>query len=151
MIAPQQGYLPLGSLRGALLYPEPGLAIDDARLVAVLERVGLGALAPRLDEVARWDQVLASGERQRLAVARLLLHEPQVIVLDDALSALEDEVQEMLLSRLQADLPGAILISLAQRPAPDGRHDRQLVLERNPHGAVLVPLGAPPTALATAT
>jgi putative ATP-binding cassette transporter len=140
MIAPQQSYLPLGSLKGALLYPEPELAASDAELVAALERVGLGALAPRLGEVARWDQMLANGERQRLAVARLLLHKPQVIVLDDALSALEAEVQEMLLSRLRSDLPGAIVISLAQRPAPDGHHDRQFALERNPQGAVLAPV-----------
>jgi len=143
MIAPQQSYLPLGSLKGALLYPEPELAVGDAELVAALESVGLGALAPRLDEIARWDQVLASGERQRLAVARLLLHRPQVIVLDDALSALEAEVQETLLARLRADLPGSIVISLAQRPAPDGRHDRQFALERNPQGAVLAPVGGP--------
>jgi putative ATP-binding cassette transporter len=151
MITPQQGYLPLGSLRGALLYPDPDLPVGDADLVAALERVGLGTLAPRLGEVARWDQVLANGERQRLAVARLILHKPQVIVLDDALSALEDEVQELLLSRLQSDLPGATVLSLAQRPAPDGRHDKQFALERNPHGAVLAPVGLPPAALARAT
>jgi putative ATP-binding cassette transporter len=149
MITPQKSYLPLGSLKGALLYPEPDLAVGDDELAAVLERVGLGALAPRLDEVARWDQVLANGERQRLAVARLLLHRPQVVVLDDALSALEDEVQQALLSRLKSDLPGSIIISLAQRRAPDGRHDRQFALERNAHGAVLAPVGAP--ALASAT
>ena len=149
MIVPQKSYLPLGSLKGALLYPEPDLAVGDGELAAVLQRVGLGALAPRLDEVARWDQVLANGERQRLAVARLLLHKPQVIVLDDALSALEDEVQEALLARLKSDLPAAIIVSLAQRPAPDGRHDRQFALERKAHGAVLAPVGAP--ALASTT
>jgi putative ATP-binding cassette transporter len=149
MIAPQKSYLPLGSLKGALLYPEPDMAVGDADLAAVLERAGLGALAPRLDEVARWDQVLANGERQRLAVARMLLHKPQVIVLDDALSALENEVQETLLSRLKSDLPGSIIISLAQRPAPDGRHDRQFTLERNAHGAVLAPVGGPALARAT--
>jgi len=149
MITPQKSYLPLGSLKGALLYPEPDLAVADGDLAAVLERVGLGALAPRLDEVARWDQVLANGERQRLAVARLILHKPQVIVLDDALSALEDAVQETLLSRLRTDLPGSIVISLAQRAAPEGRHDKQFALERNAHGAVLAPVGPP--ALASAT
>lgn len=149
MIAPQKSYLPLGSLKGALFYPEPDLAIGDERLAAVLERVGLGALAARLDEVARWDQVLANGERQRLAVARLLLHKPQVVILDDALSALEDEAQEALLSLLRSDLPGTIIISLAQRPAPDGRHDRQFVLERNADGAVLAPVGVPAFARAT--
>jgi putative ATP-binding cassette transporter len=149
MIAPQQSYLPLGSLRGALFYPKPDLAVGDADLTEALERVGLGALAPRLDEIARWDQVLANGERQRLAVARLILHKPQVIVLDDALSALEDGVQATLLSRLRSDLPGSVIVSLAQRPAPDGRHDKRYALERNAHGAVLTPVGAP--ALASAT
>ena len=149
MIVPQKSYLPLGSLKGALLYPEPDFAVGDGELVAVLQRVGLGALGPRLEEVARWDQVLANGERQRLAVARLLLHKPQVIVLDDALSALEGEVQEALLARLKSDLPAAIIVSLAQRPAPDGRHDKQFALERNAHGAVLAPVGAPALAGAT--
>jgi putative ATP-binding cassette transporter len=149
MIVPQKSYLPLGSLKGALLYPEPDMAVGDDRLIDALHRVDLAALAPRLHEVARWDQVLANGERQRLAVARLILHKPQVVVLDDALSALEDEAQEALLARIRSDLPGTVVISLAQRPAPDGRHDRQLVLERNSGGAVLTPMGGPALAVAS--
>ncbi|MBX9588638.1 MAG: ABC transporter ATP-binding protein/permease [Hyphomonadaceae bacterium] len=149
MITPQKSYLPLGSLKGALLYPEPNLAAGNDKLSAALERVGLGSLVPRLDEVARWDQVLANGERQRLAIARLLIHQPDVVILDDALSALEGPVQATLLARLRGDLPGATIISLGQRAAPDGRHDRQFVLERNSHGAALVPADTP--ALANAT
>ena len=149
MITPQKSYLPLGSLKGALFYPEPDLAVGNDRLAAALERVGLGALAARLDEVARWDQVLANGERQRLAIARLLIHKPQVVILDDALSALEEPVQATLLARLKSDLPGATIVSLGQRPAPDGQHDRHFALERNAHGAVLVPARLP--ALADAT
>jgi vitamin B12/bleomycin/antimicrobial peptide transport system ATP-binding/permease protein len=139
MVAPQKSYLPLGSLKGALLYPTPDLEVPDQRLAAALDRVGLGALGARLEEVARWDQVLSSGERQRLAIARLLVHAPRVVVLDDALSALEASVQEMLMSRLRSDLPAATIVSLSQRPAAHGIHDRQLVLERNATGALLVP------------
>jgi putative ATP-binding cassette transporter len=149
MITPQKSYLPLGSLKGALLYPQPNLVVGTDRLSAALEQVGLATLIPRLDEVARWDQVLANGERQRLAIARLLIHKPQVVILDDALSALEEPAQKMLLSRLKTDLPGATIISLGQRAAADGQYDRQLALERNAQGAVLVPAGAP--ALANAT
>jgi len=149
MVLPQKSYLPLGSLKGALLYPEPKLAASDAQLADALERVGLAALVPRLDEVARWDQVLASGERQRLAIARLLLHKPQLVILDDALSALEAPVQDALLARLKSDLPGVSIVSFGQLPAPDGRHDRQLVLNRNSEGALLMPLGAPALAAAT--
>ncbi len=146
MITPQKGYLPLGSLRGALLYPDPGLEASDERLGSALDAVGLGALAGRLDEVARWDQVLSNGERQRLAMARLIMHRPQVAILDDALSALDEAAQAELLVRLRRELPHAAILSLGQRPAPAGAHERQLELERRADRAVL--LGVPALAAA---
>jgi putative ATP-binding cassette transporter len=149
MVLPQKSYLPLGSLKGALLYPEPDLKIPDDVLVAALERVELGALAARLGEVARWDQVLSNGERQRVAFARLLIHKPQVAVLDDALSALDNPTQEMLFARLRGDLPGTTIISLGQQPGVLGRHDRHYELERNASGAALLPAGVPALAGAT--
>jgi putative ATP-binding cassette transporter len=149
MVVPQKSYLPLGSLKGALLYPEPDLGIGDADLIAALEHVGLGALAGRLEEVARWDQVLSNGERQRLGIARLLIHKPQVAILDDALSALEEAVQATLLARLGAELPRTTVVSFGQRPASASRTDRQFALERGAEGAVLVTAGA--AALAGAT
>ena len=148
MITPQKTYLPLGSLRGALLYPNPSREVSDARLTSALEKVGLGALTPRLAEVARWDQVLSNGERQRLAVARLAIHRPRAAILDDALSALDEGTQVSLLAHLRAELPDAIIVSLGQRPAPAGMHDRQLVLERNGDRSILRPAGVPTMAAA---
>ena len=101
--------------RARCCIPSPTSRSATASSTAALERVGLGALAPRLDEVARWDQVLSNGERQRIAIARLLVHKPQVVILDDALSALEEPVQGNLLLRLKSDLPHATIISLGQR------------------------------------
>jgi putative ATP-binding cassette transporter len=144
MIAPQKAYLPLGSLRGALVYPVTAPTFTNAALADVLERVGLGALASRLDEVGRWDQSLSNGERQRLAIARLLLHRPRVAILDDSLSALEEPAQAAMLTRLRKDLPDATIISLGQRAAATGVHDRALVIERaGPDGARLVAAGEP--------
>ena len=143
MIAPQKAYLPLGPLKGALLYPEPDLQVSDQRLAAALERVGLGQFTGRLAEVARWDQVLANGERQRLAIARLLVHKPDIVILDDALSALEESAQATLLSRLKCDLPGATIISLGRQRGAGGPHERHFVLERNGGSAVLLPAPAP--------
>jgi vitamin B12/bleomycin/antimicrobial peptide transport system ATP-binding/permease protein len=138
MIAPQKSYLPLGSLRGALLYPEPALKMSDERLRSALETVDLAVLGGRLDEVSRWDQVLSNGERQRLAMARLLVHRPRVIILDDALSALEEAAQSALIARLRMELPEATIVTLAQRPAPPSGHDRQLVLQRRAGRPILV-------------
>jgi len=138
MIAPQKSYLPLGSLRGALLYPEPALKMSDERLRSALETMDLAVLGGRLDEVARWDQVLSNGERQRLAMARLLVHRPRVIILDDALSALEEAAQSALIARVRMELPEATIVTLAQRPAPPGGHDRQLVLQRRAGRPILV-------------
>ena len=54
----------------------------------------------------------------------------------------------MVLSRLRSDLAEATIISLGQRPAPAGLHNRQLVLQRQADGAELIPMAGP--ALATA-
>ena len=140
MIAPQKSYLPLGSLKGSLLYPEPDMEVSDTELIAALERVGLGQLKGRLSEVARWDQVLSNGERQRLAVARLLVHKPDIVVLDDALSALDEAAQATLLGRIEADLPKATVITLGQRLGSAAHHDRHYTLERDGEAACLVPL-----------
>jgi vitamin B12/bleomycin/antimicrobial peptide transport system ATP-binding/permease protein len=147
MITPQKSYLPLGSLEGALLYPNPGLSVSADRLRAVLDSVGLGALGARLKEVARWDQVLSSGERQRLAIARLLVHRPSAVIIDDALSALDSAAQASLLAGLRAELAGSTIIYLAQRPAALG--DRQLALARGCAGALLLAPAAPAMAEAT--
>jgi putative ATP-binding cassette transporter len=143
MITPQKGYLPLDSLRGALLYPNPSLVVPDRVLAEALDKVGLGGLASRLDDVARWDQVLSNGERQRLAVARLLVHKPRLAVLDDALSALEESAQAGLLARLRSELPETTIVSLGQRPALSGVHARQMRLERQGEAAALMPAAAP--------
>jgi vitamin B12/bleomycin/antimicrobial peptide transport system ATP-binding/permease protein len=148
MIAPQKTYLPLGSLRGVLLYPDPVLEVSDDRLAAALEKVGLGTLVARLAEVARWDQVLSNGERQRLGIARLSIHRPKAVILDDALSALDEGTQATLFAHLRAELPDAIIVSLAQRPASPALHDRQLYLERNGDQSILRPTGTPSMAVA---
>ncbi len=117
MMLPQRVYVPLGSLRGVLSYPDPDPTrrIDDAAARSALTSVGLAHLASRLDDTARWDQVLSAAERQRLGFARILLHAPDVAVLDDALSALDEPGQVTLSRAIRTGLPKIAIISLAQR------------------------------------
>ena len=137
MIVPQKSYLPLGSLRDTLQYPSVDAATSAETLAAALSACGLAHLVPRLDAVERWEQVLSNGERQCLAFARILVHRPTVVVLDDAWSALEEKTQRDLLAVLRRSLPGTAVLSFGQRPAVAGFHERHIEIFRSDAGAVL--------------
>jgi putative ATP-binding cassette transporter len=111
---PQHPYMALGTLRDQLLYPDRGRRVDDAALLALLERVNLGTLAVRLgglDAEQDWAKVLSIGEQQRLAFARVLLAEPRYAVLDEATSALDAANEERLYRALAATRTTPVSVS----------------------------------------
>jgi putative ATP-binding cassette transporter len=140
MFMPQRPYLPLGALRQAVAYPAPPGHFPDATVRAALARCGLAPLAGRLDEAARWDRILSLGEQQRLAFARLLLHRPRWVFMDEATAALDEANQDLMMRLFREELAGSALVSIGHRPGLDAYHDRTLVLQRAAAGARL---GAP--------
>ncbi len=150
MFLPQRPYLPLGALRDALAYPAPAAAFDEAAMAAALERCGLARLAGRLGEEARWDRTLSLGEQQRLAFARVLLHRPRWVFLDEATAALDEANQDAMMALLRAELPGTAVVSIGHRPGLERHHDRVLVLEASPGGAVLAAPETRPTTVSAA-
>jgi putative ATP-binding cassette transporter len=127
--------VPAGTLRQAVTYPFEGISPDQ--IGHALAAVGLGQLLPQIDVDAPWDRVLSEGEKQRLAVARLLLHRPDLIVLDEATSALHVAGQAEIMALVARELPGATVISVGHRPELEAFHDRKLVLARRPDGATI--------------
>ncbi len=132
---PQRPYIPLGTLRDAVLYPDQSRKLPDAELSQALKRVGLGHLADRIGEDERWDKVLSGGEQQRLAFARLIVGRPDIVIMDEATSALDEASQETLMEMLIGELPDATLISIAHRPSLERYHERKLMLAREPSEA----------------
>lgn len=138
MFLPQVPYLPLGTLRGALSYPNPPESLPDEEAGRVLAEVGLDHLLPRLDEEDRWDHVLSGGERQRVAFARVLIEKPDLVVMDEATSALDEASQARVMEAFLRELPEAALVSVAHRPSLAAYHGRTLELKRQGGGVRLV-------------
>jgi len=131
---PQRPYLPLGTLRYALTYPMPSDTFDDIVVRNALKRVDLEELIPALDRKARWDKDLSLGEQQRLAFARLLLHKPAWVFLDEATAALDQASQHRVMSLFDEELKGTTLLSIGHRPDLAAYHTRTLQLIHDADG-----------------
>lgn len=88
---PQRPYIPSGTLRRAVCYPQAAESWTAEEIGAALDKVGLGHLKDKVEEEAPWDQTLSGGEKQRLTFARLLLNDPDIIVMDEATAALDEK------------------------------------------------------------
>jgi putative ATP-binding cassette transporter len=136
---PQRPYIPLGTLRRAATYPDGPDARSDATAVTEAFRsVGLGQYLHLLDAEAPWDQILSGGEKQRLAFARILLSNPDIIVMDEATSALDPRSQDLLMGLLVQHLGQPTIISVGHRPELEDYHDRKIVLERSDGSARII-------------
>src|SRR4029079_14069980 len=138
MLLPQRPYIPIGTLRRAATYPDAAESRDVKEIADAFKRVGLAHLVDRLEEEAPWDQTLSGGEKQRLAFARIFLHNPDIIVLDEATAALDPESQDKLMALLSKQPDETALVSVGHRPELEAFHSRKVVLERRRGGAKLI-------------
>ncbi|MBB3769740.1 putative ATP-binding cassette transporter [Angulomicrobium tetraedrale] len=130
LVLPQRPYVPVGSLRGALAYPDPLAEHDDAALREVLEAVGLHDFTDRLDERALWPAIMSGGEQQRLSIARALLVKPDVLLLDEVTSAVDEPAEAALYTTLRARLPATAILSIGHRSTLKPLHSRHIEITR---------------------
>jgi vitamin B12/bleomycin/antimicrobial peptide transport system ATP-binding/permease protein len=126
LFLPQKPYLPLGSLKHAVSYPDEAAKHPDEEVKTTLQAVGLPQLAGDLERTENWAQVLSGGEQQRLAFARALLNKPDWLFLDEATAALPEEAQDALYRLVKERLPNTTLVSVGHRASLAGHHDRRL-------------------------
>lgn len=130
LVMPQRPYFPLGTLRQAIAYPRPAAQVPDAAIRDALEATGLGHLVGRLDEEADWSVLLSGGEQQRMAVARVLLRKPDVLMFDEPVAALADTTGHELYAMLMARLPRAIILTIDRRGTLRDLHGRIIEMAR---------------------
>jgi ATP-binding cassette subfamily B protein len=72
---------------------------------------------------------LSGGQKQRVAIARALIIDPKIVVLDDALSAVDTHTEEEMLDRLAAELPGRTALIVSHRVSTIRGADQIVVLD----------------------
>jgi vitamin B12/bleomycin/antimicrobial peptide transport system ATP-binding/permease protein len=128
MLIPQKPYLPLGTLKEALLYPNLEADISDERLLEVLSLVQLDKYAGSLNEDKPWHLILSGGEQQKLSLARALLQQPEWLFLDEATAAMDETSEGQLYAMLKKALPQTTLVSIGHRSTLVNYHDKRVQL-----------------------
>jgi ATP-binding cassette subfamily B protein len=120
-----------GTIRSNLLYAAPRAsarairrALEAADLAAMVDALPMGLDTP----VGERGQTLSGGQRQRLALARALVGDPAVLLLDDCTSALDAETEARIQSALDDLLPGRTCLIVSHKIASVSRADRIVVM-----------------------
>lgn len=157
----QRPYIPQGTLRVAAYYPEAlplnkdneadksdlmkldfgklnheevAKLIDKEesdRLEHYFKLVGLEHLIPMLDTKDTWSHILSLGEQQRIAVVRALLNKPDLLFMDEASSAMDEALEELVYDLLRKELNKTTIISVGHRSTLLSKHDVILTYDKD--------------------
>jgi putative ATP-binding cassette transporter len=126
LFLPQKPYLPIGTLKRAVCYPDDPVQHSDESVRETLARVGLAHFAGELERSENWSQVLSGGEQQRLAFARALLTRPDWLFLDEATASLPEADQDRLYRLLREELKRTTIVSIGHRESLAKYHAKRL-------------------------
>ncbi|MGA2348419.1 MAG: ABC transporter ATP-binding protein, partial [Candidatus Sulfotelmatobacter sp.] len=131
-VVTQDAHLFHDTIRANLLYAKPDAteeqirsALDGAQILGLVE-----SLPDKLDTlVGERGYRFSGGEKQRIAIARLLLKAPDIVILDEATAHLDSESEEAIQRALEAALAGRTSIVIAHRLSTILKADQILVVQ----------------------
>ncbi|BEL08071.1 hypothetical protein Q0Z83_062620 [Actinoplanes sichuanensis] len=131
-VVPQEPFLFAGTLRDNIAFARP--EVSDEVVLAAVDAVGLRDLVDRSPDglqtiLHERGQSVSSGERQLIALARVFVAEPRVVVLDEATSSLDLRSELRVEAAIQRLLEGRTAILVAHRLSTARRADRVIVVD----------------------
>ena len=141
-IVPQEPALFSGTIRENIAFARPendGATASDQDIIAAAKAAHAWEFIQRLQDgletkVGERGVKLSGGQRQRLAIARVFLADPAVVVLDEATSSLDSESERAIEAAMEDLLRGRSTLIIAHRLSTVRRADRVVVLE---HGRII--------------
>ena len=120
------------SIRDNIAYGRPDASMDE--ITAAAEAAGAARFIGRLPEgyetvVGERGYTLSGGQRQRIAIARALLVNPPILILDDATSAIDVKVEQRIHSALRVLMEGRTTLIIAHRLSTISLADRVVLLD----------------------
>ena len=123
------------SIRDNIAYGRPDASLEEVKAAA--EAAGASGFINRLSEgydtvVGERGYTLSGGQRQRIAIARALLVNPPILILDDATSAIDVKVEQRIHSSLRVLMEGRTTLIIAHRLSTISLADRVVLLDKRP-------------------
>jgi ATP-binding cassette subfamily C protein CydC len=125
----QRTYLFAETIRENLLFAKPGAS--DEELKKTLSAAGLGQFTSKLDDwTGQHGMKLSGGERQRIAIARILLQNAPIVILDEATANLDGLTEKEVTDTLNTITTNKTLITITHRLKAMERYNNILVLDK---------------------
>ena len=134
---PQETFLFSDTLAGNIAFGVEQASLDQVRQAAALAGLDHDVESFPLGyetKVGERGITLSGGQKQRTAIARAVLRDPEILILDDALSAVDTITEERILSRLREFMAGRTTILISHRVSTVRNADRIYVLD---HGVIV--------------
>ncbi|ODU69068.1 MAG: ABC transporter [Novosphingobium sp. SCN 66-18] len=143
LLVDQAPYLFNDTIAGNIAFAMDG--VPRARIAQAAAAAGLEPLLRRLPQgldtrTGERGMALSAGERQRIALARALLREPSVLILDEPTAALDEGTEQRVADGLRSALPQATIVVITHKPALARRADLIVTLD---HGHATVAANEP--------
>ncbi|WP_341789025.1 MULTISPECIES: ABC transporter ATP-binding protein [unclassified Rickettsia] len=129
---PQEASIFSGTIKSNIMF---GNDSSEEEITEIIKITGIADFADKIPDginakIGEKGVRLSGGQKQRIALARALLRKPQILLLDEAMSALDTESEQKLLNSIRDIMQGKIIISIAHRISSIESADNILVIDK---------------------